>query len=128
MGGLDNAEKFAHDKKMKNRGWEYGAKKIGYIRKFNFSALRKNRLIFHDFLDLIDDYMALYDIKKKLKTDIKKRGVSYEAQSASGKATIIKQNQSVKDLVAVNKQMLMILDKLGLTTEKTIRDDDDDKL
>lgn len=33
-----------------------------------------------------------------------------------------------KDLVAVNKQMLMILDKLGLTTEKTIRDDDDDKL
>jgi len=24
--------------------------------------------------------------------------------------------------------MLMILDKLGLTTEKTIRDDDDDKL
>ena len=35
--------------------------------------------------------------------------------------------QSVKDLVAVNKQMLMILDKLGLTTEKTIRDDDDDK-
>ena len=77
-------------------------------------------------MDLIDDYMALYDIKKKLKTDIKKRGVSYEAQSASGKATIIKQNQSVKDLVAVNKQMLMILDKLGLTTEKTIRDDDDD--
>ena len=30
--------KFAHDKKIKNRGWEYGAKKIGYIRKFNFSA------------------------------------------------------------------------------------------
>ena len=24
------------------------------------------------FLDLIDDYMALYDIKKKLKTDIKR--------------------------------------------------------
>lgn len=30
--------KFAHDKKIKNRGWKYGAKKIGYIRKFNFSA------------------------------------------------------------------------------------------
>jgi len=115
--------KFAHDKKIKNRGWEYGAKKIGYIRKF-----KKKQADISCFLDLIDDYMALYDIKKKLKTDIKKRGVSYEAQSASGKATIIKQNQSVKDLVAVNKQMLMILDKLGLTTEKTIRDDDDDKL
>ena len=80
------------------------------------------------FLDLLDDYMALYDIKKKLKTDIKKRGASYETKSASGKATIVKQNQSVKDLVAVNKQMLMILDKLGLTTEKTIKDDDDEKL
>ena len=64
----------------------------------------------------ISCFLDLNDIKKKLKTDIKKRGVSYEAQSASGKATIIKQNQSVKDLVAVNKQMLMILDKLGLTT------------
>ena len=80
-------------------------------------------------MDLLDDYMALYDIKKKLKADIKKRGVSYETTSASGKATISKnENQSVKDLVAVNKQMLMILDKLGLTTEKTIKDDDDEKL
>lgn len=77
------------------------------------SQLEKKQADISCFLDLIDDYMALYDIKKKLKTDIKKRGVSYEAQSASGKATIIKQNQSVKDLVAVNKQMLMILDKLG---------------
>lgn len=80
------------------------------------------------FLDLIDDYMALYDIKKKLQADIRKRGVSYETTSASGQAKIIKQNQSVKDLVAVNKQMLMILEKMGLTTDKTIKDDTDDEL
>ena len=67
-------------------------------------------------------------LKKKLKTDIKKRGVTFETTSASGKATIIKQNQSVKDLVAVNKQMLMILDKLQLTTKETIKGDDDDEL
>ena len=63
-----------------------------------------------------------------LKTDIKKRGVTFETTSASGKATIVKQNQSVKDLVAVNKQMLMILDKLELTTKETIKGDDDDEL
>ncbi|WP_242945378.1 P27 family phage terminase small subunit [Hespellia stercorisuis] len=92
------------------------------------SQLKKKEADISVFLDLIDDYMSLYDIKKKLKADIKKRGVAYESTSASGKATITKQNQSVKDLVAVNKQMLMILDKLGLTTDKTIKDDDDDKL
>lgn len=104
------------------------AQKKSDILESLISQLEKKQADISCFLDLIDDYMALYDIEKKLKTDIKKRGVSYETQSASGKATIIKQNQSVKDLVAVSKQMLMILDKLGLTTEKTIRDDDDDKL
>ena len=47
---------------------------------------------------------------------IKKRGVSYETKSAAG-YPIVKQNQSVKDLVAVNKQMLLILEKLKLTTD-----------
>lgn len=37
--------------------------------------------------------------------------------SASGKP-ITKQNQSIKDLVAVNKQMLMILDKMKLTVDE----------
>lgn len=68
------------------------------------------------FNDLIRDYMDMYDVKTKLKKDIKKRGVSYETTSASG-YSITKQNQSVKDLVAINKQMLMILKELKLTTE-----------
>ena len=88
--------------------------------------LRKKQADISVFKDLLDDYMTLYDVKKKLKTDIKKRGVTFETTSASGKATIV--NQSVKDLVAVNKQMLMILDKLELTTKETIKGDDDDEL
>lgn len=102
-------------------------KKSDILRSLE-TQLEKKQADISCFLDLIDDYMALYDIKKKLKADIKKRGVSYETQSASGKTTIMKQNQSVKDIVMVNKQMLMILEKLGLTTEKTIKDDDDEKL
>ena len=89
--------------------------------------LRKKQADISVFNDLLD-YMTLYDVKKKLKADIKKRGVTYETMSASGKAKIVKQNQSVKDLVAVNKQMLMILDKLELTTKETIKGDDDEEL
>lgn len=33
--------KVAHDKKIKNRGWEYGRKKIGYIRKLKITARKK---------------------------------------------------------------------------------------
>lgn len=102
--------------------------KKGDILESLVLQLKKKQADISCFLDLLDDYMALYDIKKKLKADIKKRGVSYETTSASGKANIIKQNQSVKDLVAVNKQMLMILDKLELTTGQTIKEDIDDKL
>lgn len=79
------------------------------------------------FYDLICDYMVLYDTKKELQKDIKVRGVSYKTTSANG-YTIIKQNQSVKDLVAVEKQMLLILKEMGLTTDvptgkKTIDED-----
>lgn len=76
----------------------------------------KNANVPH-FYDLICDYMVLYDTKRMLQADIKKRGVSYETTSASG-YKITKQNQSVKDLVAVNKQMMAMLREMGLTTDK----------
>lgn len=79
------------------------------------------------FEDLIYDYMSLYDVKQNLKKDIKKRGVSYETKSANG-YDIEKQNQSVKDLVMVSKQMLLILEKLGLTTDEVVQDNDDEEL
>ncbi|HIR00540.1 MAG TPA: hypothetical protein IAB23_12825 [Candidatus Scybalocola faecavium] len=86
------------------------------IKKSLEDQLWKKGASIECFEDMICDYMALYDIKKKLTSDIRKRGVSYETTSASG-YPIVKQNQSVKDLVAVNKQMLMILEKLKLTTD-----------
>ncbi len=104
------------------------AEKKGDILQSLQDQLKKKQADISVFSDLLDDYMALYDAKKRLKTDIRKRGVSYETSSASGKAMIVKQNQSVKDLVAVNKQMLLILEKLGLTTDKVIKGDTDDKL
>lgn len=68
------------------------------------------------FIDLIYDYLELYDTKILLQKDIKERGVAYETTSANG-YKIMKQNQSVKDVVAVEKQMLSILKEMGLTTD-----------
>lgn len=84
----------------------------------------KNAKIPH-FLDLINDYMSLWTLKNKLQADIRKRGVSYTSKSAQG-VDIVKQNQSVKDLVAVNKQMISLLDRLGLTTDAPTGETDED--
>lgn len=48
--------------------------------------------------------------------------MSYETTSASG-FKIIKQNQSVKDLVAVEKQMMAMLKEMGLTTDAPTGED-----
>lgn len=84
----------------------------------------KNAKIPH-FLDMISDYMSLWTLKNKLQADIRRRGVSYTTKSSSG-VDIVKQNQSVKDLVAVNKQMLSLLDRLGLTTDAPTGEIDED--
>lgn len=88
----------------------------GKIRESLIKQLQiKGAKVAH-FENLIDDYMFLFDTKNKLQKDIKKRGVSYETTSANG-YPITKQNQSVKDLVAVEKQMVALLKELGLTTD-----------
>lgn len=88
----------------------------GKIKKSLIAQLQAKRAFVPHFYDKICDYMELYEIKKALQKDIKDRGVSYETKSANG-VDIVKQNQSIKDLVAVDKQMLAILKELGLTTD-----------
>jgi hypothetical protein len=77
--------------------------------------------------DLLEDYMAMWDTKNKLEQDIKKRGVVYWGMSAAGKE-MWKNNQSVKDLVMVNRQMLEILNKLKLSTDNASGGGDADDL
>lgn len=95
------------------------------IKKSLMTQLQQKGADVAHFENMIEDYMKFYDIKNSLQEDISKRGVSFETHSASGHP-IIKQNQSVKDLVAVNKQMLMILDKMKLTTDAPVGGDDGD--
>jgi len=76
------------------------------------------------FEALVEDYMQLFCLQKDLKKDIQKRGVSYlEPNSKGDKVT--KNNPSVKDLVSVGRQMLTILEKLGLTTDAPTGEESD---
>ena len=69
------------------------------------------------YLDLVDDYMELYDIENKLYDDIKLRGVSVEYNNGGGQIGQ-KRNDSVDMLLKTNKQMLSILDALGIKPSK----------
>ena len=77
------------------------------------------------YIDLIRDYMRLWDVKKALFSDVKKRGVTYQEHNAQGMA-ITKNNPSTKEVLATNKQMLSLLKELGLGTANASGDDDDE--
>lgn len=77
------------------------------------------------FEDLVEDYMCLWDVKNGLQTDIKERGVTYIDVSSVG-VEMMKNNPSTKELTMVNRQMLSILEKLGLSTDKCKIEDDDE--
>jgi uncharacterized protein YbaP (TraB family) len=77
------------------------------------------------YVDLLNDYMTLWDTKNALSTDIKKRGVVYKDVSSVG-VEMWKNNPSVKELVMVNRQMLTILKELKLSTDEMGGGDEDD--
>lgn len=65
------------------------------------------------FLNLINDYMAMWDVKEQLIEDIRGRGAVVPYTSNSG-AVNMKKNDSIDQLLKVNAQMLKILSDLGL--------------
>jgi len=67
------------------------------------------------YIDLIRDYISLWETKTDLMKDIEAEGVSYKEHSSTGNL-VKKNNPSVKDFVMVNKQMLSLLKELGLNT------------
>ena len=76
------------------------------------------------YYDQIEDYMSLWDLKEQLKEDIEENGLRLMYQAANG-SDVEKDNPSVKQLPGVNKQMLMILKQLDVSTDKVIRPDGD---
>lgn len=79
------------------------------------------------YKDLIEDYMTLYDIKVKLRADIKKNGLRYKTTNGNG-FEIEKPNESIINFTKVNTQMLKILSDLKLQKPSESEPGDGDDL
>lgn len=72
------------------------------------------------YMDLIDDYLALWDVKNMLIEDINERGVTVAGARGA------KKNDSIGELNKTNAQMLKILSELGLKTSELREDGEGD--
>ena len=90
----------------------------GKIKQYLLKALKDKNADKPVFTDLVERYIQMWGTAIELERDIDKRGVSVENQRGGWS-----KNDSVALLVNVNKQMLIILDKLGLNAN-TIKADD----
>lgn len=77
------------------------------------------------YLDLVEDYMRLWDIKNSLFADIGKRGVVTEYNNGGGQSGV-KQNDSVFSVLKVSDRMTRILDNLGIKPSVVAVPEDDD--
>lgn len=94
------------------------------IKESLMAQLRAKGADICHFEALVDDYVEYFKLVKKMKADIKKRGISYPAVSASGKE-YEKDNPNIKLLPQYTRSMLAILKELGLTTDKIAEEDEE---
>ena len=94
------------------------------IQKSLLKQLEDKNLKTDFFVDLVNDYMSMWDIKNKLIEDIEEKGVSMKYKNGANQYGY-KQNASVRELTTVNNQMLKILKDLGIKAE--VKEDDNDE-
>lgn len=88
------------------------------IKQDLIDQLERQGIYGRHYLDLVNDYMELWDIKNKLIKDIKERGVSIRWETYNRDGEVVqsgyKKNESIAELNKTNAQMLKILSELGL--------------
>lgn len=72
--------------------------------------------------DLVDDYLALWEIKEKLKTDIERNGVMVLV--TNGQQQFRKRNDAVVELPKISKRMTDILEVLDIKATSSTSDND----
>lgn len=87
------------------------------IEKDLSQQLEDKKITGNHYLDLIQDYLSLWDVKCKLIDVIEEDGV--RVMGAHG----LKSNPSIADLNKTNAQMLKILSELGLKPVPIKEDD-----
>ncbi|HBJ8545876.1 P27 family phage terminase small subunit [Listeria monocytogenes] len=100
-----------------NKNWEILVKSQSYKQR---RGKIRNSLLKHleikdakrePFLDIVEQYMSLWDTACQLELDISERGVVVEGMHG------MKKNDSVPEQQKVNKQMLSILAYLDMNPE-----------
>lgn len=95
------------------------------IRQDLLDQLERKGITGQHYIDLVEDYMALWDTKNKLIADIEEKGVQVKYQNGE-KQWGYRKNDSVRELTNVNNQMLRLLDSLGLRPSQLEAEDDVD--
>ena len=94
------------------------------IKQDLLDQLEENGVEGEHWVDLVDDYMSLWDIKNNLIDDIMERGVNIRYQNGENQYGW-KKNDSVGNLHKTNTQMLKLLDKLGIDASPHGKDPDE---
>ena len=79
------------------------------------------------YLDLVSDYMDYWSLKKKLITDIRKKGIRYDTVNGNC-IKVEKPNESVTNLPKITTAMLKILNDLNLKEPLSNSSAEDDYL
>lgn len=102
------------------------------IKQDLIDQLERQGIYGQHYLDLVNDYMALWDIKNKLIQDIKKRGVAIKWETYNKDGEVVqsgyKKNESIAELNKTNAQMLKILSELGLKARPNPEPDLDEEM
>lgn len=113
------------DSKTHMRGVGEVAAKKSKIKKDLLEQLERNGTYGEHYIDLVNDYICLWEIKNQLAKDIKNRGVAPKYQNGEYQWGY-KKNDSIAELNKTSAQMLRILDKLGLKPSRIGGGADDD--
>lgn len=79
------------------------------------------------YVDLVDDYMTMFDVKNKLAREMKKNGPMIEWQNSDSQKGV-KANPATKEFRETNKRMTELLKVLGLKEPIYEGNDDDDDI
>ena len=102
----------------KIKGGEILKAKKEQVKNSLMEQLRLQNKTAKFYEDLVDDYMAYWNLKETLVKDIKKNGIRYKATNGNG-IEVDKANESVQNLQKTTATMLKILSDLNLKEQLT---------
>ncbi|AXY08532.1 hypothetical protein CUC43_29420 [Bacillus thuringiensis LM1212] len=101
--------------------------KKAQIKQDLLQQLENSGLYGMHYVDLVDDYMTMFDAKNKLAREMKKNGPMIEWQNSESQKGV-KANPATKEFRETNKRMTELLKVLGLKEPVYEGNDDDDDI